>query len=492
MLSASVLRIGSFDKERSGEFSLEFGEQTSNIRSSIKRSHSNVVFSSTNVMTKEFLAGVDVLVIGAPKDASTAITPLNAEEQSALLDFVSKGGGALLFSDNNIQFELTSDSIVSPFGLDASGVVNGIVEASVSNASHPIVSGEFGFVSNYGNLVFPGWFASLGEHAVGVASLKNNSQTTLAVIDPKSLSNESGGVVFFSDSIFFNGSFNGEASDPTTILINNSISFVADQQNVWKREIVINPKSTFLKTSDDPDALVPLVLDLNSLGISENNYLYIESYGSFDFAPPEDEYQGTSVIALFSSTSVVESSSEANGPSRIPGMIVTDQDPIFTQNTFFNDQQTDISGDFSARRTLVKVPEGATHMFIGANDAFFGDNIQNNSDKLRVSITHICDPSVDSDGDCRSDLSEVFAGTDYFDAGSRFQLSIRSEEEGHSLQWQARQFRGYELEVLGDAYTWNSVKVFPPSTEDKIIEYPIMGLADSAIYRCIVNSISKE
>jgi hypothetical protein len=223
--------FGCFDNARAGVASPDSGSVMNDFRAHVLTNFPGASFKSTNTLTSSFLAGVDVVVLLAAFDSTIPITPLSAAEQSALLDFVRSGGGALILTDNNIQFEAASDSLSQPFNLNATGVISGSANATVTNLTHPIAAGPFGTVTSFFIQSFPGWYASLGTNAQGIATLNDNGQSALAAIPPHKLLPGSGGVVFFSDSTINDGNYVGSV----ITLVDNAIAYIA-------------PKSTWLPT----------------------------------------------------------------------------------------------------------------------------------------------------------------------------------------------------------------------------------------------------
>ena len=216
--------IGTFDTSRGGDYSPGFGAGTSIWRAHLATTFPGVTFAATTTLTGAFLSTVNILMIDAVFGGSTPITPLSPAEQTALVNFVMAGGSALLFADNDIQFEAAGDSIVSPFGFDSTGTVAGSTGATVFNLSHPVANGPFGTVTNYDQW-YPGWFPTIGPGAAGIATLDTNGRSTLAAIAPGVLSPTSGGVVFFSDISALD---NGTYSPSKFTLVDNAIAFVPE------------------------------------------------------------------------------------------------------------------------------------------------------------------------------------------------------------------------------------------------------------------------
>ena len=217
-LGAAV--IGSFDNARGGVGSIEFGSDSGDFRAHVSATFPSISFSSTNTLTDSYLNSVDVLVLGVVAGPTTPISPLSASEQTALLNFVTGGGSALLFTDNAFQFELAGDSLVGPFGLDAGGAIGASPDASVI-ATHPVTDGPFGTVSTIETL-FPGWFPSLGPNATELAQLDSNGEAFAAVIAPNTLAPGSGSVVLYSDVLYVDAVYN---LGTNVELIDNSLEF---------------------------------------------------------------------------------------------------------------------------------------------------------------------------------------------------------------------------------------------------------------------------
>jgi hypothetical protein len=191
------LVIGTFDEARGGIGSLFSANSASDLLA-VQTNYPCATVTASPSLTPEFMSGVDVLWITAVFGSTDPIIPLSASEQSALSDHISAGGGALLFTDNDSQFFLASQSFLVPFGLVATGtVLSGDSVTVTSPTSTPVTDGPFGLVTNY-TVSFPGWYIGLGT-AQGLATLDSNGETTLAWIPPGQISPSAGGIVFFSD-----------------------------------------------------------------------------------------------------------------------------------------------------------------------------------------------------------------------------------------------------------------------------------------------------
>jgi hypothetical protein len=183
-----------------------------------------VEFATTNTLDDEFLSNIDVLLLTSASSGTTAVAPLSTAEQGALLGFVNRGGGVLVFAEN-AGWEPTNESFLDSFGLDSAGQTGDPPFGGASVAMrHPITDGPFGWISTF--MTWDGgWFDSVGP-ATPLASLDLNGQIALAVLNRGQLVNGSGAVVFFSDTSMI---WDGYLTEANKNLILNSIAFVAPE-----------------------------------------------------------------------------------------------------------------------------------------------------------------------------------------------------------------------------------------------------------------------
>lgn len=142
----------------------------------------------------------------------------------------------------------------------------------------------------------------------------------------------------------------------------------------------VNPKSTFLRTSQDPDAAAPLIVDLGANGFPPGSLVRIRALGAYapGAALPETSRR---LVCVFSNGSQLSAADQAN---RVPGAIDASTD-VTTDRTANGNLATDIPQDFQCGDVIVAVPQGATHLFVGINDAFYGDNVDLDGDlRLRI------------------------------------------------------------------------------------------------------------
>jgi hypothetical protein len=194
---AAGLDIGGFTVARGGAESLASTSETG-LASAIAAAfpHSRIRYRST--LSRKFLETVSVVVIGVAQSSTGEITPLTAKEQAALLAFVKHGGTAILFCDNNLQFNPASNSLLAPFGLASDGnLSNAQTLAFTSGTNDPVETGPFGTAAQL-DYSWTAWFTKLGP-ATALGTL-GNGQPGLAWLPKGALDAASGAVVFFADS----------------------------------------------------------------------------------------------------------------------------------------------------------------------------------------------------------------------------------------------------------------------------------------------------
>ncbi|MCX8090577.1 MAG: hypothetical protein N3I86_06510 [Verrucomicrobiae bacterium] len=228
--------FGGFDLTRSGDASFTEGASFSEARAAVLSNYPAATFVSFPTLTASNLAPVNVLVIGTPATITNEITPLDADEQTALLDFVHNGGAAILFTDNDSfasQAAAANASFLSPFGLSGGGTLISEVVAEVpAPENHPVTSGPFGNVQFFVQFV-PGAITNLGPHATVLAT--NYEGVAAAVINPGQLGPGSGPVVFFSD---ISGFWDTDGYFPTNAaLFLNAVEFARSPLPRWRLNI---------------------------------------------------------------------------------------------------------------------------------------------------------------------------------------------------------------------------------------------------------------
>jgi hypothetical protein len=198
-LKAGPFVVGGFDAASGGFESLAPGEDSA-LAADISAAFPGTTFDFTNTLTSSFFSGVNVAIFGVATSDGSAITPLTASEQTALLNFVLGGGTALIFADNsefNANAPAANASLLSPFGVSVTGTLTGVVNAPILNSTGPLTSpyAVSQFATNY-----PGYFSNTGGGTV-LADLNDNpAEPAIVRFAPGQLGTGSGAVVFFSDS----------------------------------------------------------------------------------------------------------------------------------------------------------------------------------------------------------------------------------------------------------------------------------------------------
>lgn len=142
----------------------------------------------------------------------------------------------------------------------------------------------------------------------------------------------------------------------------------------------LSPQACFYRINQD-SAQPPLILSLASLGVAPGQYLRIGSVGAFRYINGgQDNYR--SLVGVFSASATLLAS---NLQQRVPDAIPAG--PAFPSGgTYHGNLPMDIPQDFFASRNtwddhvVVRVPAGATHLFLGVHDSLFGDNADPNGD----------------------------------------------------------------------------------------------------------------
>jgi len=146
----------------------------------------------------------------------------------------------------------------------------------------------------------------------------------------------------------------------------------------------LDPRATFLRTENDP-ALPPLIVDLNALGVAPGSWVEIGTSGAYQWrGGVPDDYRY--LVAVFSANSQLLASTVQQ---RVPGAIAAG--PAYGSGaTYYGNLPTDLAEDFVCsrdqwgERTVVQVPAGATHLFLGALDSYYSDNSDPNQDYVAV------------------------------------------------------------------------------------------------------------
>lgn len=198
----------------------------------------------------------------------------------------------------------------------------------------------------------------------------------------------------------------------------------------------MDPRDTFLRTNMDPNAQDSGPIRLADLGLIPGDTISITRFGDFSVGETFAD-NGTNLMAIFSASDVLLGGAVQN---RVPDAI--DAGPeITTFATLIGSLTTEIAEDFRVSaygdpafsRTLsLTIPAGATHLFLGVNDSFFGDNTDPDGD-YRVEIRGERGVSIDIKPDAGDNTVNSRSGilpvgiltTDTFNALSIDPPSIR-------------------------------------------------------------------
>jgi hypothetical protein len=171
--------------------------------------------------------------------------------------------------------------------------------------------------------------------------------------------------------------------------------------DVWFKPIdnlSLTEKSTFYNTCDDSAVNAPAYV-LSSLGLEPGDWILLDAEGSWEGT---DVSQDSERVGVFAGSGVLETKTEMLTEYDPPKELVsrTIQDPIdagqylVTEPTKECDGRvTDIPHDFliSGAITLIQIPEGATHLFIGAYDSYYANNtnVTHSGGRFGVQITKV-------------------------------------------------------------------------------------------------------
>ncbi len=175
--SSGGLKIGAFNGTRGGVYSLADGANAAGMRTQIQNNFPGASIVGTTTLTSTFLATVNVVWLNSVSSDTSATSALSAAEQSALQNFVSAGGGAVLFGENGAFDDST---LLSPFGLTTTGTSVGVTSGTITNMTHPLTHGPFGDVATLSSN-YPGNLTGLGG-ATSLGTWNSTNQSALAVL----------------------------------------------------------------------------------------------------------------------------------------------------------------------------------------------------------------------------------------------------------------------------------------------------------------------
>lgn len=171
--------------------------------------------------------------------------------------------------------------------------------------------------------------------------------------------------------------------------------------DVWFQPIdnlASSEKSTFYNTCDDSAVDAPSY-SLAALGLEPGDWIHLDAEGCWKNS---DVSRNCERMGVFASSGAITNETQIlteYDPAKeliirtIPGAIDAGED-FFTEPTRECDHRpTDVPYDFriSGYTTTIQIPDGATHLFIGAYDSYYADNsdVTDSGGRFGVQITKI-------------------------------------------------------------------------------------------------------
>jgi hypothetical protein len=146
----------------------------------------------------------------------------------------------------------------------------------------------------------------------------------------------------------------------------------------------LDPRATYLRTFEDPDAQHPLVIALNEVDLKPGDRACFETTGDFDLGSGllASVARIPLAIAVFSTDATVLAT---DARDRVPAA-VGPVETFLTPRTVLGDLETDIARDFDASDICRTVPAFASHVVVGAFDGYYSDNtpLHPNTYRLRL------------------------------------------------------------------------------------------------------------
>ncbi|HVP21980.1 MAG TPA: carboxypeptidase-like regulatory domain-containing protein [Anaerolineaceae bacterium] len=302
--------IGGFDYSRGGDGgSIQYGAFYSEARSSIAQNLPNSSFVSFSTLTSNSLLGVGILILTSAYHNSKAITPLTAEEQNVLTDYIKNGGCAILLTDNDSfgGSPASSDanqSLINPFDVTTAGFIPGKVTASVLNPLNSLITnGSYGMVSSFSQF-YTGYFTNDGIYANRLAN--NDLGGALDVINADAIQTGSGPVILFSDAnAFWDEADSGYYLENENLFM-NSVHFcylrgsiklytiggrVTDSEGKGIPDVVVSASESGRATSDAQGYYTISALPAGSYTIEPNNRNYVFNPLSYTVNLPPDSLE---------------------------------------------------------------------------------------------------------------------------------------------------------------------------------------------------------
>lgn len=196
--------------------------------------------------------------------------------------------------------------------------------------------------------------------------------------------------------------FDGVLSESEVVSLYNAPNPIGFGQSA---EVRVSPRSTFLQPVDPREDLelvenakvVDLATELPFV-VSAGDYLRLQAVGDFDFATGDDNLGGPfgdgtlrDLTGVFSSSPEPQPTDLSTSPlpSRVPNSEPVLEGTAPSVGGIGGFPETDILNDFlipsetgtEPNGVVVRVPEGATHLFLGAFDGVWGDNNDPNGEE---------------------------------------------------------------------------------------------------------------
>jgi hypothetical protein len=221
--------IGGFGAARVAESSPIESPFLQEMREAVVTAFPGSTFVPLTTLTPAAMSSLNVVMVGSPVFAPPATT-LSPDEQTALMNFILSGRGAIIYLDNTDFAGGPNESFLEPFGMHITGKVQGMASATSIAPDHPVMNGENGIVTTFVT-EFGGYFDDLGQHAGALATYDVNGEVALAAIPRGALGPGSGAVVFIGDADALVDSAPGglfQSGDNKTFLL-NSLSFAVPE-----------------------------------------------------------------------------------------------------------------------------------------------------------------------------------------------------------------------------------------------------------------------
>lgn len=163
----------------------------------------------------------------------------------------------------------------------------------------------------------------------------------------------------------------------TTMLDMSSSSCALDE--IYRERI--DPRETYLRTENDPDALDASKISLGSLGLEAGDRIRIRFTGSYEAGGQRGRVEGG--LGVFSANGDLRPSFFLD---RVPEAIDAGED-FESLPTHIRNEPTDIDQDFAIDDVVVSIPSGASFLLVGAHDSRYSDNFSVDDDPYTLVIS---------------------------------------------------------------------------------------------------------